>query len=210
MRIPALHAALAGALLASTALFGIASAQTNPSAQQIINQLKPSGTLSDTTRGIKPLPPASGSATMAPAAPVTPAASGMGSASPPPAAATASPTQAAAPSNLDIDFSSGSATLTPEATAALDQLGKALTNSALAAYNFKIVGHTDTVGDPATNQTLSKQRAAAVKSYLETKFGVADTRLQSVGVGESDLLVQTPPDTPNQSNRRVQVINLGQ
>ena len=184
MRIPALHAALAGALLASTALFGIASAQTNPSAQQIINQLKPSGTLSDTTHGIKPLPPA---------------------------AATASPTQAAAPStNLDIDFSSGSATLTPEATAALDQLGKALTNSALAAYNFKIVGHTDTVGDPATNQTLSKQRAAAVKSYLETKFGVADTRLQSVGVGESDLLVQTPPDTPNQSNRRVQVINLGQ
>ncbi|OYV99192.1 MAG: hypothetical protein B7X11_05550 [Acidobacteria bacterium 37-65-4] len=135
----------------------------------------------------------------------------MGAMSAPAMAPAATPAQAAAPStNLDIDFGSGSATLTPEATAALDQLGKALTSGDLAAYNFKIVGHTDTVGDAATNQTLSEQRAAAVKSYLESKFGVADTRLQSEGVGESDLLVQTPPGTPNQSNRRVEVINLGQ
>ncbi|GLR65647.1 membrane protein [Acidocella aquatica] len=213
MRNPSFRAALAGALLATTALCGAASAQTNPSAQQIINQLKPSGMLSDTTRGIKPLPPGP-SGTVAPAMPVTPAASSMSNMSMAPAATPATPTQAAtatAPStNLDIQFGSGSASLTPEATAALDQLGKALTSADLAAYNFKIVGHTDTTGDAATNQTLSEQRAAAVKSYLETKFGVADTRLQSEGVGESDLLVPTPPNTPDQRNRRVQIINLGQ
>ena len=84
-----------------------------------------------------------------------------------------------------------------------------LTSSTLASYNFKIVGHTDTVGDAATNQMLSEQRAAAVKDYLETNFNVASTRLQSQGVGESDLLVQTPPNTADQQNRRVQVINLG-
>jgi len=49
-----------------------------------------------------------------------------------------------------------------------------------------------------------------VKSYLESKFGVPDSRLQAVGLGESDLLVPTPPETPNYANRRVQIINLGQ
>jgi OOP family OmpA-OmpF porin len=198
MRHPAIHTTLAGALLAATALFGTASAQTNPSAQQIINQLKPSGSLSDTTRGIKPLPPGGA---MAPAS----------SSSMAPMAAPPAEQEAAAPSaNLDIDFQSGSAKLTPQAVASLDQLGKALTSSTLAAYNFKIVGHTDTVGDAATNQSLSEQRAAAVKNYLETNFNVSSTRLQSEGVGESDLLVQTPPNTAEQQNRRVQVINLGQ
>jgi outer membrane protein OmpA-like peptidoglycan-associated protein len=92
----------------------------------------------------------------------------------------------------------------------LNQLGKALTSSDLAFYNFKIVGHTDTTGDAATNQTLSDQRAQAVKTYLESKFNVPDARLQAQGVGEADLLIKTPPQTPELKNRRVQIINLGQ
>jgi OOP family OmpA-OmpF porin len=201
MRHTALRAALAGTFLATASLSGVAFAQTSPSAEQLINQLKPSGALSDTTRGIKPLPP--GGAETTPATTATPASDSAAMAAP-----AAAPTAPSA--NLDIDFASGSTSLTPQATAALDQLGKALTSTQLAAYNFKIVGHTDTVGDAATNQALSEQRAAAVKTYLETKFGVSDSRLQSQGVGEADLLVQTPPNTPNQSNRRVQIINLGQ
>ena len=91
----------------------------------------------------------------------------------------------------------------------LDQLGQALSSPQLAADKFKIAGHTDTVGDAGINQTLSEQRAAAVKSYLESKFNIPDARLQAVGLGETDLLVPTPPQTPNQANRRVQIINLG-
>src|ERR1700684_527098 len=94
---------------------------------------------------------------------------------------------ATAPStNLDIDFQSGSAKLTPQAVSSLDQLGKALTNPIVAGYYFKIVAYTHTVSVATTNQALSEQRAAAVKSYLETKFNVASTRLESQGVGESD------------------------
>jgi outer membrane protein OmpA-like peptidoglycan-associated protein len=196
---------LAATIVAGTALAGQALAQTNPSASQLIDALKPSGTLSDTTRGIKPLGP--DSSAPAPAAPMaTPAAMSM------PMTQPAAPvTDIAAPSaNLAVDFPSGSAALTPSAMATLDQLGKALTSPQLAAYNFKIAGHTDTVGDSATNQSLSEQRADAVKSYLETKYGISDSRLQAVGLGESDLLVPTPPNTPNQMNRRVQIINLGQ
>jgi len=208
------HAArlLTAALLATTTAAGAALAQTNPTASQLINELKPTGMLSDTTRGITPLnqdsnPP------MAPMAPMSgmaqPAAirAPMSYAAPAPAPV---PDMAAPSANLSVDFSSGSANLTPGAMATLDQLGKALSSPQLAAYNFKIAGHTDTVGDAATNQTLSEQRAASVKSYLEAKFGIADTRLQAVGLGESDPVVPTPPQTPSQANRRVQIINLGQ
>jgi outer membrane protein OmpA-like peptidoglycan-associated protein len=207
MRISAIASFMAGSLLTATVCAGPAAAQSNPSADQIINALKPSGDLSETTRGIKPLPPGPGDAGSSMAAPTVPAAMSMA----PPAAPPQAASMSAAPStNLSIDFQPGSAALTPQAMAALDQLGQALTSPQLAAYNFKIAGHTDTVGDPATNQTLSEQRAAAVKSYLMTKFGVADARLQAVGLGETDLLVPTPPQTPSQLNRRVQIINLGQ
>ena len=48
--------------------------------------------------------------------------------------------------SLNIQFATGSADLTPQATHALDQLGQALSTSTLAAYHFRIEGHTDTVG----------------------------------------------------------------
>lgn len=96
----------------------------------------------------------------------------------------------------------------PDDIAALDGLGQALSSAQLAGYHFKIIGHTDTVGDPAVNQALSLRRAAAVKAYLETKYGISDARLEIAGVGENDLLVNTPPDTPNQSNRRVEIVTI--
>lgn len=200
MRIAPKMGFLAAALLAGTSLAGTASAQSNPSASELINALKPTGMLSDTTRGIKPLGPDTSAPPMQGTMPVS-----MNMAPAAPAANISAPS-----ANLSVDFASGSAVLTPQAEATLDQLGKALTSPQLASYNFKIAGHTDTVGDMATNQTLSEARAASVKSYLESKFGVSDARLQAVGLGESDLLVPTPPNTPNYANRRVQIINLGQ
>jgi outer membrane protein OmpA-like peptidoglycan-associated protein len=202
MRKSTVFKSLCGSLLASTTFVGVALAQTNPSAQEIINSLTPTGSVSDTTRGIKPLAPDDSSSTPPP----------MAMSAAPMAMSAAPPAQSPhlASTNLDVEFQSGSANLTPEAVATLDQLGKALTSSTLASFTFKIVGHTDTTGAPATNQTLSEQRAEAVKSYLETKFGVSDSRLQAEGVGESDLLIATPANTPEPQNRRVQIINLGQ
>jgi len=230
-------------LLAGTGLAGVASAQTNPSAAQLIMSLKPTGTVSDTTRGIKPLDdsnvPGSGQiiSSLSPSSnvaatnrgikplaptdtvaatdrglkPLPPSGMEMASSAAPAAAMPLSSSDVAAPNaNLAVDFETGSAELTPQAMATLDQLGKALTSPELAAYNFKIAGHTDTVGDPSTNQTLSDQRAQAVKSYLQAKFGISDARLQAVGLGENDLLDPTPPQTPDQRNRRVQIINIGQ
>jgi outer membrane protein OmpA-like peptidoglycan-associated protein len=193
------------AVIGSFLLAGAAVAQTNPSAAQIINSLTPSGNVSDTTRGIRPLSPSGN--TMAPMPGMgTPAAMSSAMSSP----MASSVAKAAPTANLDIEFHSGSAVLTPSAVAELNQLGEALTSKTLAAYNFKIVGHTDTTGVPAANQKLSELRAAAVKKYLEDKFRVPETKLAAAGVGEADLLVPTPPQTPELRNRRVEIVNLGE
>jgi OmpA-OmpF porin, OOP family len=184
-----------------------AFAQGNPSADQIINSLKPSGNLvAGGTRGIRLAAPPGGAEAPAP---VVHASTGG---QPRVASVQSEPASAAigGPSvNLTVDFTNGSAQLTPQAMATLDQLGKALDSSALASYRFRIEGHTDTVGSPAFNKSLSEQRAEAVVSYLTSKFGVQPTRLEAVGMGEQGLLVPTPPQTPEPRNRRVQVVNLG-
>ena len=111
--------------------------------------------------------------------------------------------------DLSVEFATGSAELTPSAETVLSRLGQALTSPRLAADKFRIEGHTDTVGDAATNQTLSEQRAAAAASFLEQKFGIDAARLETVGLGEKDLAVATPDNTPEARNRRVHIVNLG-
>jgi outer membrane protein OmpA-like peptidoglycan-associated protein len=64
------------------------------------------------------------------------------------------------------------------------------------------------VGTRETNKPLSQHRAEAVAAYLESKFGIAASRLEAVGVGEDDLLISTPDQTPEPRNRRVHIVNL--
>ena len=51
-----------------------------------------------------------------------------------------------------------------------------------------VTGHTDRLGSDAYNQKLSERRANAVKDYL-VKQGVEAARLQAVGKGESEPVV---------------------
>lgn len=111
--------------------------------------------------------------------------------------------------SLTVTFATGSDRLTQDAMRELDRLGRALTSQELAPYRFRIEGHTDTVGAASLNQTLSERRAASVGRYLQERFGVSANRLETLGLGQTQLLVPTPDGTPNAQNRRVQVINLG-
>jgi outer membrane protein OmpA-like peptidoglycan-associated protein len=111
--------------------------------------------------------------------------------------------------SLNVLFATGSADLTPEAIQTLNDLGRALTDPALAAYKFRIEGHTDTVGSRDYNKALSEARAATVAQYLAGKFQVDRSRLQPVGMGQDGLLIPTPDQTPEQRNRRVLVVNAG-
>jgi outer membrane protein OmpA-like peptidoglycan-associated protein len=174
-------------VLACAALCHPGMALADPTADDIINSLKPNTALKGPTRGIRALPSS------------TPA---------------RAPAQARAggddrPSlDLSVQFQSGSANLTPAAIHTLDRLGKALASPQLADDRFRIEGHTDTVGTRETNKPLSQHRAEAVAAYLESTFGIAASRLEAVGVGEDDLLISTPDQTPEPRNRRVHIVNL--
>lgn len=204
--------------LAATSLAPLAWAQSGPSADQIINALKPNAqSLRAPTRGIRPVAPQGTAPEATPAAvseSAAPIAHPRGATGSHAAAATqARPPSAAgaeAPSiNLFIQFANGSAELTPDAVRSLDELGKALSSRDLSAYRFRIEGHTDTVGSKGYNKTLSERRADAVADYIARKFDVNQSRLVTVGVGSDHLLVPTPEQTPEARNRRVQVVNIG-
>lgn len=70
--------------------------------------------------------------------------------------------------------------------------------------NFSIEGHTDSDGKDAANQTLSENRAAAVKNYL-IENGIAASRLSSAGFGESKPIDTNKTKAGKANNRRVEV-----
>jgi OmpA-OmpF porin, OOP family len=201
-----MRAPIAIVLVAPLVVGSLPAAAQNPSADQIINSLRPSGNLvMGGTRGIRMAAPSGEGSAQPQAAPA--AQSQL-----PPRVASSKPTAEASANptvNLTVNFATGSAELTPDAIRTLDELGRALASKDLAGYRFRIEGHTDTVGTRDHNQSLSERRAEAVVDYVAKKYGVDPSRLQAVGVGENGLLVATPPQTPEPRNRRVQVINLG-
>lgn len=125
------------------------------------------------------------------------------------AAARTTAPEGTAAAALALPFPSGSAALTPEAEKILEALGRALNSSDLARYRFRIEGHTDTAGEAPANLVLSERRAATVRDHLVNRLGVAASRLEALGLGETQLLVQTPDATSEPRNRRVQILNLG-
>jgi len=66
------------------------------------------------------------------------------------------------------------------------------------------IGHTDTVGDAATNDRLSAQRAERVKGFL-VEIGIPAGRIQTAGRGERELLVPTASNVDEPRNRRVEI-----
>jgi outer membrane protein OmpA-like peptidoglycan-associated protein len=113
----------------------------------------------------------------------------------------------AAPSiDLDVRFALDSATLTTAARHQLDELAAAMKWPGLLGARFLLVGHTDATGTRAHNLALSERRAAAARSYLVSRHGIAPARLEVLGWGEERL--RRPNDPASGLNRRVEVVRL--
>jgi outer membrane protein OmpA-like peptidoglycan-associated protein len=67
-----------------------------------------------------------------------------------------------------------------------------------------IVGHTDATGTDSYNQGLSQRRANAAKNYLVSQ-GVASTRVNISGRGESEPIDSNDTADGRAQNRRVEV-----
>ena len=77
--------------------------------------------------------------------------------------------------------------------------------SAYPALKLKVVAHTDSQGKAAFNQTLSKQRADAVRNYLITQ-DIPAFNLTSEGMGESKPIADNSTMQGRAKNRRVEFI----
>ncbi|MCQ0110912.1 Thrombospondin type 3 repeat-containing protein [Zhouia amylolytica] len=69
---------------------------------------------------------------------------------------------------------------------------------------FHIEGHTDSTGSDALNMRLSKERANAVESYLESN-GISADRLTSEGYGETKPIASNSTRDGRRQNRRVEI-----
>jgi outer membrane protein OmpA-like peptidoglycan-associated protein len=104
-----------------------------------------------------------------------------------------------------INFETGSWEIPPDQAARLQAIADGL-NRAIQRNPrevFLIEGHTDAVGSPVDNLSLSDRRAESAAELLTQQFGVPAENLTSQGYGAQYLKEQT--DGPSRINRRVTI-----
>jgi OOP family OmpA-OmpF porin len=103
----------------------------------------------------------------------------------------------------NIYFDTAKATLKPESSDPVMQIAKAL--KAHPELKVEIGGHTDNTGTPATNLTLSQQRADAVRAALITQ-GIPAARLTAKGYGQTRPVADNGTEAGKAQNRRVELV----
>lgn len=109
--------------------------------------------------------------------------------------------------SVSIEFETGKATFTPRAITQLDDVLNQLSASGL---KVQINGHTDTVGNQASNIELSKKRAEAVKQFIVQNAAAtfpAD-RIGTRGYGDTIPVSDNKTAEGRAKNRRVEILML--
>lgn len=68
-----------------------------------------------------------------------------------------------------------------------------------------VIGHTDTVGNDAANDALSRQRAEVVRAAFAAR-GLAADKVVTIGRGKRELAVPTGDGVAEPRNRRVEIL----
>jgi outer membrane protein OmpA-like peptidoglycan-associated protein len=101
----------------------------------------------------------------------------------------------------NIEFEVSSATIT---AAGQDELLKAVGFFAEnEGVNAVIEGHTDTDGTSEGNLELSQSRAEAVLAFL-VENGIAEDRLQAIGLGEGQPIIDDAGNEDKEASRRIE------
>jgi outer membrane protein OmpA-like peptidoglycan-associated protein len=104
------------------------------------------------------------------------------------------------PSN--VTFDTNSYMIKPSFAPVLDQVAQTLQQNPEVVA--QVVGHTDSTGQPAYNQTLSVNRAQSVANYL-VDHGVAGQRLSADGRGDTQPIADNSTEAGRAANRRVEI-----
>lgn len=100
-----------------------------------------------------------------------------------------------------ILFETGKSNILPQSVPILEQAYAAL--AANPTVKIHIIGHTDNVGSASSNQTLSENRAKAVRDWLVNK-GIAANRIRTSGKGESQPRATNDTPEGRTLNRRIE------
>jgi OOP family OmpA-OmpF porin len=105
-------------------------------------------------------------------------------------------------------FGFDKSTVRPEGMTALDGFAAELAGAQFDSVTVE--GHTDRLGSTTYNQSLSEQRAEAVKNYLVTQGKVDPAKIKAVGMSESNPVTK-PEDckgnTQSKPGRKIHFIS---
>ncbi len=103
-----------------------------------------------------------------------------------------------------LTFQSGTAVILPEHFMLLTKVMRALRE--FPGKKIIVAGHTDSQGNDSYNLTLSENRAAAVRAYLEANMGLPPDQLESIGYGETHPIASNETPEGRKLNRRIEII----
>lgn len=101
-----------------------------------------------------------------------------------------------------ITFAFNRYDIQPQFQATLNEVAQTL--NAYPSTMIDVLGHTDSVGSDAYNQTLSEQRAQSVANYLAAR-GVNRARIATRGYGETMPIADNMTEAGRSANRRVEI-----
>ena len=104
-----------------------------------------------------------------------------------------------------ITFDVGKATIKPESMGEINRIVQLMTEN--PDLKFSVEGHTDSTGNPTSNQTLSEQRSQAIVAKL-VELGIAQDRLTAVGKGQNSPIADNNTDEGRAKNRRVEFVKM--
>jgi OmpA-OmpF porin, OOP family len=108
--------------------------------------------------------------------------------------------------NYNIEFETGKAAFNPSAVKVLEEIYNSLNTTNL---RMTIKGHTDNVGEPESNMSLSQQRAEAVRQWLagRAKGAFPSERFAQVkGYGSEKPIADNAAADGRAKNRRVEIV----
>ena len=104
---------------------------------------------------------------------------------------------------LYVNFDTGKAMIKPESGPIIEQIASLLKDN--EDLNLSVEGHTDNVGTPQSNKTLSEERAKAVVAAV-VELGIDAGRLTAVGWGQEKPIADNRTEDGRAKNRRVEIV----
>jgi outer membrane protein OmpA-like peptidoglycan-associated protein len=104
---------------------------------------------------------------------------------------------------LYINFDTGKSIIKPESKPIINQIIEMLKSN--PDLKIHVEGHTDNVGNPKSNKTLSDERAKAVVREIAAQ-GIDAQRLNPVGYGQEKPVADNTTEEGRAKNRRVELV----